>query len=128
MSGIYSGPERRHGGGGGGSEGGEVKLPCETCSVHEQVVESAVVTENNFLWIKIIGSAILGMLGMALVTLWGSVIPYISSVNSRLQSLEIASEQTKIRVGLLEKVDDESKLDRKELHTVLEDLRRRKLP
>ena len=93
---------------------------CETCDQHPEFAALLTAAMTDLKWIRWTGYGILCVTGSFLLTIWSVLYPQIMSINEQLQHMRIATEVNTREIAALKMADNDSRIDRKEIHASIE--------
>jgi hypothetical protein len=97
-------------------------MECETCDQHGEFSTMLTTAMADLKWIRWTGYGILCVTGSFLLTIWSVLYPQIMSISEQLNHMRTNIEVNTREIAALKGADVESKADRKELKSAIEQM------
>jgi len=110
----------------------------DVCAFHEMIEEerrgfsqlavdtakAVAATGNDVRWIKLSAYALIVFALSFIASVWGIFYPHMITLSDRVSKLEITAMTNLKMIQYQERVDEESRADRKEIRKAIEELRK----
>lgn len=99
----------------------EQQKECETCDEHGPFAKLITQAITDLGWIKKIGYVLIAMAGTFIISVWSVGYPHLVALNDHINRLEAMTIRHTEKIAQLERITDESRADRKEIHKCLDE-------